>query len=210
MTCPSMSEGFLTGVDAALPARRRTRSGSSGAVRVRLSEVLRGNEDTLALLFGDAEPNAVDLYRRAPAWRAANGMLGEVVRTLVDESPAGRRLRVLEVGAGIGSATEYVLPELPAGRFDYTYTDISAGFFADAETRFSTGDTSIDYRVLDIEKDPVDQGFEAHGYDLVIAANVSARHAPSGRDARPLPGPPRAIGAAGGPREPARQGAGWI
>ena len=143
-----------------------------------LPEVLRGDEDPLALLFGDAEPNAVDLYRRAPAWRAANGMLGEVVRTLVDESPEGRRLRVLEVGAGIGSATEYVLPVLPAGRFDYMYTDISAGFFAEAEARFSTADTSIDYRVLDIEKHPLDQGFETHGYDLVIAANVlhATRH----------------------------------
>ncbi len=143
-----------------------------------LPEVLRGNADPLSLLFGDAEPTAADLYRRAAVWRAANRMLGEVVRTLVDELPADRRLRVLEVGAGIGSATEYVLPELPAGRCDYMYTDISAGFFAEAEARFSAGDASIDYRVLDIEKDPVDQGFEAHGYDLVIAANVlhATRH----------------------------------
>ena len=143
-----------------------------------LPEVLRGNADPLSLLFGDAEPTAADLYRRAAVWRAANRMLGEVVRTLLDESPEGRRLRVLEVGAGIGSATEYVLPELPAGRFDYMYTDISAGFFAEAEERFSAEDASIDYRVLDIEKDPVDQGFEAHGYDLVIAANVlhATRH----------------------------------
>ena len=34
----------------------------------------------------------------------------------------------------------------------------------------------------------------------------AARHAPSGRDARPLRDAARAIGAAGGPREPARQG----
>ena len=137
-----------------------------------LPEVLRGKEDPLSLLFGDAEPQAGDLYRRAPVWRAANQMLGEVVRELVDELPEGRRLRVLEVGAGIGSATECILPELPAGEFDYTYTDISAGFFADAETRFSDGGASIDYRVLDIEKDPAAQGFVVHGYDLVIAANV--------------------------------------
>ena len=137
-----------------------------------LPEVLRGKEDPLALLFGDAEPQAGDLYRRAPVWRAANRMLGEVFRSLVDELPEGRRLRVLEVGAGIGSATECILPELPSGQFDYMYTDISAGFFADAEARFSTEDSKIDYRVLDIEKDPVDQGFEPHGYDLLIAANV--------------------------------------
>ncbi len=137
-----------------------------------LPEVLRGNEDPLSLLFGDAEPTAGDLYRLAPVWRAANRMIGEVVRTLVDALPDGRRLRVLEVGAGIGSATETILPELPAGRFDYMYTDISAGFFADAEARFGGADASIDYRMLDIEKDPVDQGFEPHAYDMVIAANV--------------------------------------
>ncbi len=137
-----------------------------------LPEVLRGKEDPLSLLFGDAEPSAGGLYRLAPAWRAANRMIGEVVRSLVDNLPDGRRLRVLEVGAGIGSATETILPELPAGRFDYMYTDISAGFFADAESRFSADGVSIDYRMLDIEKDPVDQGFEPHAYDMVIAANV--------------------------------------
>ena len=143
-----------------------------------LPEVLRGKEDPLSLLFGDAEPRAGDLYRRAPVWRAANRMLGEVVRVLVDDLPESRRLRVLEVGAGIGSATECILPELPPGLFDYTYTDISAGFFADAETRFNDGGASIDYRVLDIEKDPIAQGFVPHGYDLVIAANVlhATRH----------------------------------
>ena len=137
-----------------------------------LPDVLRGREDPLSLLFGDVGPSAGDLYRLAPVWRAANRMIGEVVRTLVDDLPDGRRLRVLEVGAGIGSATECILPVLPAGRFDLMYTDISAGFFADAEARFSADGASIDYRVLDIEKDPVDQGFDPHAYDMVIAANV--------------------------------------
>ena len=138
-----------------------------------LAEVLRGREDPLSLLFGEAEPQAADLYRRAPVWRAANRMLGEVVQTLAAGLPEGRRLRVLEVGAGIGSATECILPVLPAGRFDYTYTDISAGFFADAEGRFGQeADVPIDYRVLDIEKEPADQGFDSHAYDLIIAANV--------------------------------------
>ena len=143
-----------------------------------LPVVLRGGEDPLSLLFGDAGPRASDLYRRAPVWRAANRMLGKVVKALVEDLPEGRLLRVLEVGAGIGSATECILPELPAGRYEFMYTDISAGFFADAESHFSDEDTAIDYRVLDIEKDPVEQGFEPHAYDLVIAANVlhATRH----------------------------------
>ncbi len=137
-----------------------------------LPEVLRGREDPLALLFGDQEPRAGDLYTKAPVWRAANEMMGDVVGTIVAGLPDGRRLRVIEVGAGIGSATECILPKLRPGGFDYAYTDISAGFFADAEARFSTGEAEIEYRVLDIEKDPVAQGFDAHGYDVVIAANV--------------------------------------
>ena len=174
---PRDSEAFLTEVTARFP-HAANEIGLFRRCAGALPEVLRGKEDPLSLLFGDSKPTAGDLYRLAPVWRAANRMLGEVFRTLVDELPDGRRLRVLEVGAGIGSATERILPELPAGRFDYMYTDISAGFFAEAESRFGGAEASIDYRVLDIEKDPVEQGFEPHVYDMVIAANVlhATRH----------------------------------
>ena len=137
-----------------------------------LAAVLKGDEDPLALLFGAGEPSAADLYFKAPVWRAANKMLADTVQALVADLPDGRRLRVIEIGAGTGSATGSVLPELPEGRFDYTYTDISAGFFAEAESRFGNADGAIEYRVLDIEKDPVEQGFDHHGYDLLIASNV--------------------------------------
>ena len=136
-----------------------------------LAEVLQGRVDPLSLLFSDDGPGAADLYYlKAPASRAANQMLGEAVSAAISGLPEKRRLRVLEVGAGTGSATASVLPELPEGQFDYTYTDISAGFFAEAESRF--GDEAIEYRPLDIEKEPVAQSFDSHGYDLVIAANV--------------------------------------
>jgi len=137
-----------------------------------LTEVLRGQADPLTLLFSSGEPTAADLYLKAPVARAANRMLGDAVKALLADFPDGRRLRVLEVGAGTGSATASVLPELPADRFDYTYTDISAGFFSEAEARFGGGEASIDYRVLDIEVDPLAQGYDPHGYDLVIASNV--------------------------------------
>ena len=137
-----------------------------------LGEVLRGKEDALTLLFSSGEPTAADLYLKAPVARAANGLLAEAVRALVAALPGDRRLRVIEVGAGTGSATASVLPELPEGRFDYVYTDISAGFFAEAEARFGDAGGCIRYVPLDIEKDPAAQGFDRHGYDLIIASNV--------------------------------------
>ena len=137
-----------------------------------LAEVLEGEADPLTLLFSSGEPTAADLYLKAPVARAANQMLADAVAALLEQMPEARRLRVIEVGAGTGSATAAVLPELPGGRFDYTYTDISAGFFAEAEGRFGGAEASITYRVLDIEKDPAAQGFDYHSYDLVVASNV--------------------------------------
>ncbi|GKT45235.1 highly reducing polyketide synthase fum1 [Colletotrichum spaethianum] len=85
-------------------------------------------------------------------------------------------LRVLEIGAGTGGTTNKVLGWLrgPTGASlysEYTYTDISAGFFATAKERFELN-PNMSFKALDISKDPIQQGFEAESYDLVVAANV--------------------------------------
>ena len=137
-----------------------------------LAEVLQGSTDPMTLMFSDEGPGAAGVYLQAPANRSANRMLGDAVEAAISGLPEDRRLRILEVGAGTGSATEAVLPRLPADRIDYTFTDISAGFFSQAEERFAATGAPIEYRRLDIEADPAAQGFDAHAWDLVIAANV--------------------------------------
>ncbi|OQE82653.1 hypothetical protein PENNAL_c0035G03199 [Penicillium nalgiovense] len=86
------------------------------------------------------------------------------------------KMRILEIGAGTGGMTETALQALtlPGGLrlfSTYTFTDISPGFFQAARERFS-GYEGINYQVLDISRDPIEQGFDAEQYDLVIAANV--------------------------------------
>ena len=149
-----------------------TEIGLFGRCGKSLPEVLRGQADPLTLLFSSGYPTPADLYVRAPIALAANRLLRDAVRALLANLPSGRHLRIIEIGAGTGSATASVLPELPEGQFEYMYTDISAGFFAEAESRFGDGGGCIEYRPLDIEKDPVSQGFDAHTYDLIIASNV--------------------------------------
>ncbi|CAP96413.1 Pc21g15160 [Penicillium rubens Wisconsin 54-1255] len=86
------------------------------------------------------------------------------------------KMRILEIGAGTGGMTETALQALtlPGGIrlfSTYTFTDISPGFFQAARERFS-GYEGINYQVLDISRDPIEQDFDAEQYDLVIAANV--------------------------------------
>ena len=136
-----------------------------------LASVLRGETAPLRLLFPEQGVGAGDLYRGAPAFRLANAALAEAVGRATAGLPPGRRLRILEVGAGTGGTTGSILPLLPRDRTDYVFTDVSAGFFGAAEERFAAC-PFVSYRVLDIERDPLEQGFAAGSYDLVVASNV--------------------------------------
>ncbi|KIM98726.1 hypothetical protein OIDMADRAFT_127997, partial [Oidiodendron maius Zn] len=85
-------------------------------------------------------------------------------------------LRILEIGAGTGGATAPILKALTLENghrmySKYTYTDIFAGVFMNARGRFQDY-SSLEFKTLDITKDVVEQGFEEHRYDLIVASNV--------------------------------------
>ncbi len=168
---PTDIDSFLTEMARKYP-HGATEIGLFSRCSGALVDVLHGKADPLTLLFSSGDPTPGDLYLKAPVARAANRILKETIQSLIANLPADRHLRIIEVGAGTGSATAAILPELPEGQFDYTYTDISAGFFAEAKNRFKDFEKSLIYRALDIEKDPIEQGFDPQGYDLLIAANV--------------------------------------
>ena len=59
------------------------------------------------------------------------------------------------------------------GAFDvYTFTDISTGFFPTASEVFKNESDKMVFKVLDIEQDPVRQGFQPGSFDLVIGSLV--------------------------------------
>ena len=135
-------------------------------------DLLTENADPLALLFEEDTSGAADFYRTAPVSAAGNRLLGDALSRIVQDLPDDRPLRVIEIGAGTGATTEIVFAELASKNLTYTYTDISAGFFAEAERNFAGNGIDIEYLALDIENDPQTQGFEDGTYDIVIAANV--------------------------------------
>ena len=136
-----------------------------------LSGVLTGAVDPMQLLFSDTERLAELHYTASVVNQFLNRLAGELLAGIVDAWPAGRVMRILEVGAGTGSTTAWLLPLLPAERTAYSYTDISSGFFPRAARRFARF-PFVEYRTLDLDRDPAEQGFAPGSFDVVVAANV--------------------------------------
>ena len=138
----------------------------------KLSEVLKGNQDPLHLLFPEVDLSlTTSLYQNSPAFAAMNLAIKNLVETVVSDLPKDKTLRILELGAGTGSTTSFLLPILPNKNINYLFTDISSAFFAKAKDKFSEY-SFVEYKVLDIEKEITAQGFDEHSYDIVIASNV--------------------------------------
>jgi amino acid adenylation domain-containing protein len=154
-----------------------------------LAAVLRGEVEALSLLFptvtasnhpsiskegnegNEGGSSASELYGESPYARVVNRLLADAVAAMVARQPAGRVLRVLEMGAGTGGTTQAVLPRLIPDAAEYVFTDVSSYFTTQAATTFALF-PFMTFRTLDVEQEPATQGFALARYDLILAANV--------------------------------------
>ncbi len=137
-----------------------------------LAAVFSGAQDPIELLFPAGSLSDLEaIYHRAPFARVYNGLIAGIIADVVATAPAPRKLRVLEIGAGTGGTTAHVLALLPQDRTEYTYTDVSPLFLARAEDRFAEY-PFLQYRLLNIDEEPDEQGFRGDRFDIVIASNV--------------------------------------
>ena len=157
--------------------------GPEGKLITKLAKVLipivQGEIDALQILFEDE--TLPEYYRQQ---NPPPEVYASVQRYIDCMAHANPHLRILEVGAGTGGMTNGALEALSVSearsdghkdkrlRFsNYTFSDVSPAFFQKANENY--GGNGIVCRVLNIEKDPEEQGFDAEQYDLVIASNVS-------------------------------------
>ncbi|KAH8691225.1 hypothetical protein BGW36DRAFT_438769 [Talaromyces proteolyticus] len=136
-----------------------------------LSSILKGGQDPLSLMLED---NLLfRLYEDDKSMQRCAVQAAEYARMMGLKSPD---LRILEIGGGTGGATLPILQALTqygTRLFShYAFTDISAGFFANAEQKLGDWKDLMSFQKLNIEEDPTKQGFEPGNYDLIIAANV--------------------------------------
>ncbi|MBX7255252.1 MAG: SDR family NAD(P)-dependent oxidoreductase [Candidatus Hydrogenedentes bacterium] len=142
-----------------------------GRCGANLANVLKGTADPLQVLFpGGSFDEAERLYEQSPFARVYNLLVQETITRALERLPKNKVVRVLEIGAGTGGTTSYVLRALPDAS-EYVFTDMSSMFLARAEKKFASH-SCMRYALLDIESDPVTQGFSSHQFDVVVAANV--------------------------------------
>jgi acyl transferase domain-containing protein/predicted O-methyltransferase YrrM len=135
-----------------------------------LADVLQGKCDPLQLLFPDGDLSTLtQFYQDSPGPRVMNTLIQKVILSALARLPQGRSVRLLEIGAGTGGTTAYILPHLPIDQTEYVFTDVSSLFTNKAQEKFSDY-PFVQYQVLDIEQAPDVQGFGE--YDIVVAANV--------------------------------------
>ncbi|MCE5269831.1 SDR family NAD(P)-dependent oxidoreductase [bacterium] len=110
------------------------------------------------------------LHQDSPSFTIYNRLLQLAVNTVVDSLPEGCPLRVLELGAEPGSLLRWVLPVLPPALARYVLTAQSQERLDKALARHRDNPL-VGGQVLDLARDPGDQGFETGAFDLVLAGN---------------------------------------
>lgn len=146
-----------------------TLTGRCGAA---LAGVLVGTQDPLQLLFPTGSLDMTEkLYQDSPFAQVYNTLVQQTLLAALAGLPEDRTVRILEIGAGTGATTSYLLPNLPTGRTEYRFTDLSPLFTSRAAEKFKDY-SFVQYSLLDIERDPAGQGLADQRFDLILAANV--------------------------------------
>lgn len=141
-------------------------------------QILTGEKEPVAFLY-EGSPTGIiaDKMRHIPEITEDKiflSLAGEIlIPQLVELIEKKGKIRILEVGAGNGKLTEYLLPHLDPTKVEYCFSDIAKANLIKSEQRGKElGLDYIDYQVLDISRDPVAQGFQEESFDIVLGYNV--------------------------------------
>ncbi|NKB62232.1 MAG: SDR family NAD(P)-dependent oxidoreductase [Gammaproteobacteria bacterium] len=135
------------------------------------ASLLSGSIDYLELVFSSKNHTTLANYYQNGEHDELNNHVVQALKYIIKTLPSRRVLRVLEIGAGMGSLTEKILQKIPNERLAYTFTDISPDFIEKAKERF-TNHRCITFEQLDLNRELDEQNIDVGQFDLVFATNV--------------------------------------
>lgn len=139
-----------------------------------LGKLLTGSLDPLKLIFGTKANRDVleSVYSTSPMYLIMSQLLTTFLeKALGNTRPEGDGVfRIIELGAGTGSTTRWVVDRLVqlGVRIEYTFTDISSSLVSAAKRKFQQYDC-MKYSTVNVELEPPAQ---YHGqFDVVLSTN---------------------------------------
>lgn len=135
-----------------------------------LPNILRGKIHAAELLFtGGTMSVATEIYTKTPPFKYCNNIASISLEVISKYHSKNKSLRVIEIGAGTGATTDYVIKNIKDKISLYLFTDISNFFLLSARKRFINL-SFMQYCLLDIETPP--DICLKDSFDIVIAAHV--------------------------------------
>ncbi|KAL4789182.1 hypothetical protein BDV19DRAFT_395282 [Aspergillus venezuelensis] len=137
------------------------------AVGENLCRIVRDQIPALEIML---ENNMLDrIYKYGIGFPRGNRIVSRIAQQITHRNAD---MNILEVGAGTGGATSIILRTIGHSFSSYTFSDISAGFFENAQIQFKDYASKMKFKTLDIEGDLAQQGYEENSFDAIIASNV--------------------------------------
>ena len=140
-----------------------------------LHDVLLGKISPLSVIYPQGDLNFMHQFDKL------GDLLGDVYYNMYMQvialyakklSRKGNKVRILEVGAGVGYVTRQLLPKLKdVPNIEYWFTDLDKAFVDHAKTLFADYEVMTKFLTFDITKNPVMQGLLG-SFDIVISYNV--------------------------------------
>lgn len=142
----------------------------------RYGEAFRGAVEPVSILFPDGDPQMLRQVMETQDRFSINRLFYPLMAETIRQAAAGighRPLRILEIGAGDGNLTWELAAALRGTDVEYWFTDIGRAFVVNG--RKTAAERELDFMrfgVLDISRDPAEQGFEPYSFDVLVAFDV--------------------------------------
>lgn len=141
-------------------------------------KVLTGKENYMSVMFPKGSMSLVEkIYRGNEITDYFNKMVAKVSSVYVKNrvsQDSNAHVDILEIGAGTGGTSTFVLQDLDAYKkhVSYMYTDKSLQFCLTNAKAFGKKYSFMKYGSLDIEENPLTQNYKEGQYDFIFASNV--------------------------------------
>ncbi|KAL0930671.1 Polyketide synthase-nonribosomal peptide synthetase 1 [Colletotrichum truncatum] len=137
------------------------------AVGQNLPDVIRKDENIMSYMMAN---DVLDKYYEQGLGLAdLNKWSSNLAHQISQRYP---QMSIIEIGAGTGGTTKGIVSTLDQSFASYTFTDISPSFFEKARENLAAWEERLEYKPLDVTKEPSAQGFPSEAYDLAVAGNV--------------------------------------